>query len=183
VLADCEGAVAACTEAIYLDPRSQGAHRTRAEAYSRLGMANEARADLEHLARVSEPVQRPSIELTGTIAKKWEKTYWDDGHQNEMHDAYYIRVSRIAFKLPSTFWKAGVGTYDSLEIGASVVLTVTRPDLTQPLSEAKVMAVRHGTSSTAQQVSEVELWDARRAKRRIQRRMQALYDAITAARN
>ena len=47
---DYDGAIAACSEAIELDPSSLGAHRTLAEAYRRLGRENEAKADHEILA-------------------------------------------------------------------------------------------------------------------------------------
>ena len=53
-------AIAACTAAIELAPGTRWPYRTRAEAYKRLGMKEEAEADLEHLARASEPAQRPS---------------------------------------------------------------------------------------------------------------------------
>lgn len=46
---DYEGAIAACTEAIELDPSSLGARRTRAEALKRLGRENQAAADLNIL--------------------------------------------------------------------------------------------------------------------------------------
>lgn len=47
---DYEGAIAACTEAIQLDPSSLGARRTRAEALKRLGRESEAAADLKILS-------------------------------------------------------------------------------------------------------------------------------------
>ena len=47
---DYEGAIAACTEAIELDPGILGAYGSRAAAYRRLGMKNEAGADLRYEA-------------------------------------------------------------------------------------------------------------------------------------
>ena len=49
MVADYEGAIAACTEAIALLPDSIDAYRTRAEAYRRLGKGKQARSDLRHL--------------------------------------------------------------------------------------------------------------------------------------
>ena len=46
---DYEGAIAACTEALELDPGSLGARRTRAEALRRLGRESEATAELNIL--------------------------------------------------------------------------------------------------------------------------------------
>ena len=46
---DYEGSIAACTEAIELNPGSIGARRTRAEAYRQLGMGKEAEGDLARL--------------------------------------------------------------------------------------------------------------------------------------
>jgi len=47
---DYHGAIAACTDAINLDPGSIGARRTRAEAYRRSGRKIEAEADLKILS-------------------------------------------------------------------------------------------------------------------------------------
>ena len=57
---DYWGAIAACTAAIEVAPGTPWPYRTRAEAYKRLGMKEEAEADLEHLARASELAQHPS---------------------------------------------------------------------------------------------------------------------------
>jgi len=51
---DFVGAIAACAEAIKLNPSSVGARRTRAEAYQRLGKGIEAEADLNHLKNLRE---------------------------------------------------------------------------------------------------------------------------------
>ena len=50
---DYQGAIAACTEAIELAPDFLGPYGTRAEAYKRLGMDEEAASDLGHLHEVN----------------------------------------------------------------------------------------------------------------------------------
>ena len=64
---DYECAIAACTEAIVLNPRILGAYRTRAEAYERLGRKQAAQADLVHVAKrqkVAQPTGPANEEIT-----------------------------------------------------------------------------------------------------------------------
>lgn len=60
---DLEGAVAAFTEAIAIDPRLESAYWNRAEAYRRVGRGREAESDsreAERLARIAEYRGRPT---------------------------------------------------------------------------------------------------------------------------
>lgn len=66
---DYEGAIAACGEAIRLEPGSLGAYRTRAEAYKRLGMEREADADLKHLTEEEAADWGPVVPGTCTICR------------------------------------------------------------------------------------------------------------------
>ena len=58
---DYECAIAACTEAIVLNPRILGAYRTRAEAYEGLGRKTEAEADRQ---KVPKPMRPATEEIT-----------------------------------------------------------------------------------------------------------------------
>jgi len=50
---DYEGAIAACAEALELEPRGLGAYRMRADAYRRLSRKEEAAADLQLVRDIS----------------------------------------------------------------------------------------------------------------------------------
>ena len=71
---DYEGAAAAFTEAIALDPGLIGAYRSRAAAYERLGRDAEAKADLDHVSSVfvSRP-QAPTRQEQDVIAPGEDK--------------------------------------------------------------------------------------------------------------
>jgi len=64
---DYEGAVAAFTEVIGLDPNDEGAYRLRANAYRRLGREEEAEADLQKAAEIGRLQAPPQISVSRAV--------------------------------------------------------------------------------------------------------------------
>ena len=85
---DYEGAVAACTEAIELEPGSLGSYRTRAEAYRRLGRGKEAEADLKILGdRLgNETTLDNGDPRTTSEAQVWRPVESEADPQRKLHD-------------------------------------------------------------------------------------------------
>ena len=146
---DCNGAIAACTEAIELNSGSIRAYRTRAVAYKCLGREEEAEADLEHLANrfaaqkdwdglkeVRLTKGRKYIQLAGTVTgmradvpyyldvNSGEKIYSSESNPLERmligKDKYYITVSSTKFEISSDLYNGNI------RIGDKVVLTLVQ---------------------------------------------------------
>ena len=60
---DYEGAVDVFTEAITLNPAYANAYRYRAQAFEKLGRADDARADMEKLSSLSESTSQESEQI------------------------------------------------------------------------------------------------------------------------
>ena len=74
---DYNGAIAACTEAIRLDPGILGAYNTRAEAYKRIGRRDKARADYAYAAdRRKVPLETMLPAQERNPAWSWVDLIW-----------------------------------------------------------------------------------------------------------
>ncbi len=115
-------AIAACTEAVRLEPAFLGPYKTRADAYRRIGLKQESEADLDHLAQVEKArlCSLGIVQLMGRVDEKWILSGDDTPNQGNwgmgLIFGYYINVDGREDEVSKSL-------YDSVSVGDQVLIT------------------------------------------------------------